>query len=89
MKVAYKPSFIRDLKRIKGDLYERIRDLCFEEIPQYDRLEDVPLDVKKIAGFKEFYRIRIGDYRIGVQWDGEMLVFMRVLHRRDIYRYFP
>lgn len=38
---------------------------------------------------KPFYRIRVGDYRIGFMLDNDILVFMRVLHRKDIYRYFP
>jgi mRNA-degrading endonuclease RelE of RelBE toxin-antitoxin system len=31
----------------------------------------------------------IGDYRLGVIFDGEILIFERVLHRKEIYRYFP
>ncbi len=34
-------------------------------------------------------RIRIGDYRLGIIFDGETLIFERVLHRKEIYRYFP
>jgi mRNA-degrading endonuclease RelE of RelBE toxin-antitoxin system len=39
--------------------------------------------------FDNAYRIRIGDYRLGIIFDGETLIFERVLHRKGIYRYFP
>jgi mRNA interferase RelE/StbE len=36
-----------------------------------------------------FYRVRIGDYRIGLELAGDELIFVRCLHRKEIYRYFP
>ncbi|NET50360.1 MAG: type II toxin-antitoxin system RelE/ParE family toxin [Merismopedia sp. SIO2A8] len=36
-----------------------------------------------------FYRIRIGDYRIGIIAKGDLVSFIRVLHRREMYRNFP
>jgi mRNA-degrading endonuclease RelE of RelBE toxin-antitoxin system len=35
------------------------------------------------------YRICIGNYRLGIEVNGELIEVMRVLHRRDFYRYFP
>jgi mRNA interferase RelE/StbE len=45
----------------------------------------------KLSGYQTFYKIRVGDFRIGLHInDKEHLVeFQRVLHRRDIYRKFP
>jgi mRNA interferase RelE/StbE len=52
-------------------------------------LSDVA-NVKKMQGFKTFYRIRIGDYRMGVELeDTSTLRFIVVLHRKDIYKKFP
>jgi mRNA-degrading endonuclease RelE of RelBE toxin-antitoxin system len=34
-------------------------------------------------------RFRVADYRIGFIFDGQTVIFFRVLHRKDIYRYFP
>jgi len=36
-----------------------------------------------------YYRIRLGDYRIGLVVNEQTVVFVRFLHRREIYRYFP
>ncbi|WP_228041137.1 type II toxin-antitoxin system RelE/ParE family toxin [Nodosilinea sp. LEGE 07088] len=46
-------------------------------------------NVKALVGTTNRYRIRVGDYRIGVELNGETLEIMRVLHRREFYRYFP
>ena len=47
------------------------------------------LKERKVKGEKKFYRIRVGDYRLGVKIEGETVTFIRFLHRKDIYRYFP
>jgi mRNA interferase RelE/StbE len=42
-----------------------------------------------MKGYTNFYRIKTGDYRIGFEYkDGEIIIY-RVLHRKDIYKYFP
>ncbi|XZN91975.1 MAG: type II toxin-antitoxin system RelE family toxin [Microcoleus sp.] len=45
------------------------------------------VNLKKLKGDDNAYRL--GDYRIGFYFDGETVTFARVLHRKDIYRYFP
>jgi mRNA interferase RelE/StbE len=45
--------------------------------------------VKKLVGFKEAFRIRLGNYRVGVFLEGENVIFARVAHRKDIYSIFP
>jgi len=43
-----------------------------------------------MQGFKTFYRIRIGDYRIGIELENPTtLRFIIVLHRKNIYKKFP
>ena len=46
-------------------------------------------DKEKLGGAGNFFRIRIGDYRIGLALEGEGVEFVRCLPRRDLYRYFP
>ena len=43
----------------------------------------------KLSGHDAYYRIRVGDYRIGVEVAEDVIIFVRILHRKDIYRYFP
>lgn len=64
------------------------KTIAFDDIPKLHDMDDVK-NSKKIKVNKQFYRIRVGDYRIGFRLDNNILVFMRALHRKDIYRYFP
>jgi mRNA interferase RelE/StbE len=87
--IQYLPSFIKDLKALKSTpYYETIKTLVFEEIPQILTFEEIT-NIKKLQGYDNAYRIRVGDYRIGLIFDGEIILFQRVLHRKEIYRYFP
>jgi len=46
-------------------------------------------DCKKLKGFKNAYRIRMGNYRIGFLFEDETVKLSRVLNRKDVYKYFP
>ncbi|MFB2968380.1 type II toxin-antitoxin system RelE/ParE family toxin [Aerosakkonema sp. BLCC-F183] len=89
MNTQYLPSFIKDLKALKSTpVFESIKTLVFDEIPDIPNFEDIP-NLKKLKGYENAYRIRLGDYRIGVVFDGETVTYYRVLHRKEFYRYFP
>lgn len=89
MNTDYLPSFLKDFKALKSTPYfESIKALVFEEIPNILTFEEIS-NLKKLKGYENAYRIRIGDYRSGILFDGETVTFQRVLHRKDIYRYFP
>ena len=45
--------------------------------------------VRRITGVEDHYRIRIGDYRLGIAIEGDMVILVRFMHRREIYRFFP
>jgi mRNA interferase RelE/StbE len=46
-------------------------------------------DCKKLTGYKTAYRIRMGQYRIGFYYEHKTIELVRILHRKEIYRYFP
>lgn len=89
MNVEYLPKFLKDLKALKSSTgFESINSLVFDEIPKFERLEDIK-NLSKLKGFDNAYRIRVGDYRIGFFFEENTLTFARVLQRSEIYRYFP
>jgi mRNA-degrading endonuclease RelE of RelBE toxin-antitoxin system len=80
---------LKDLKKLKSTPYfESIKSLTFDEIPNIESFEEIP-NVTKLKGYENAYRIRVGDYHIGMIFDGEILMFQRILHRKEICRYFP
>jgi mRNA interferase RelE/StbE len=46
-------------------------------------------NLRKLMSGGGHYRIRIGDYRLGLILEGDTIIFVRFLHRKDLYRYFP
>ena len=88
MDVSFKKRFIKDLSKIPNPYKLHIEKVVFEDIPNADKLEDVP-NVVHMSGTEAFYQIRKGEYRIGFEYSEGKLVFFRVLHRKDIYNKFP
>ncbi len=88
MTATFRKSFLRDLKKLKdAKVRGRIREVI-EAVEEADSLSDLP-DVKKMSGGSGYYRVRIGSHRIGLAVEGEEVEFVRVLDRKDIYKYFP
>lgn len=88
MKTAFKASFLRSLKKIqdyqlKTDIADTILNIeLAESLKQINNL-------KKLKGYKLYYRIRIGDYRIGIKMETDTVIFVDIDHRKNIYRIFP
>ena len=90
MEVFFKKTFIKDFKNLPQNIQEKAREIClfiFPKIANSDELKNI--SIKKIAGFNGYYRIRIGNYRIGFKKENGKIIFMRALHKKDIYRFFP
>ncbi|MDI6793146.1 MAG: type II toxin-antitoxin system RelE/ParE family toxin [bacterium] len=89
MEVQYRKLFLKDLKKLKGQpVYEQVFNLAFTILPKVNKLRDVA-DVKIMRSSPNRYRIRIGNYRVGVELRGKTVEMMRALHRQEFYRYFP
>lgn len=88
MRITFRKSFTRDLKKIGDqDILDRVTKVL-EEVEAARTLQEISA-LKKLRGGKHFYRIRVGDYRLGVVIEADEVEFIRCLSRRDLYRYFP
>ncbi|OAI13750.1 plasmid stabilization protein [Methylomonas koyamae] len=88
MKVRFEAKFSKDLRDIKdGKLLAKVKELIID-CQNAESLIELS-HVKKLQGYESFYRIRIGDFRIGLEFVSGELIFTRCLHRKDIYKYFP
>jgi mRNA interferase RelE/StbE len=80
--VIAKPA-LNTLQKLPKDVRRRIRN----------RIDDLthdprPPGVEKLAGEPNGYRVRVGDYRVLYEIQGDQLVVyvVRIGHRRDVYR---
>ncbi|MBD2435426.1 type II toxin-antitoxin system RelE/ParE family toxin [Nostoc sp. FACHB-110] len=88
MNVEFRKSFEKDLSKIRDETLLQKIQTVIEEVENAESLLDVN-NVKKLKADGDYYRIRIGDYRIGLTISDGIIVFVRALQRKDIYRYFP
>ncbi len=89
MRLEFRKSFIKDLKKRKSDkaLLKRVKHIILEveEAQDTNKIKNL----KKLKSQGNHYRIRLGDFRLGLVIEGDIARFVRFLHRGDIYRYFP
>ena len=88
MKIAFKTSFVRDLKKIRN---ERLLNQIRNTIDRAEKSNDIAeiSNIKQLKGLRNHFRIRIGTYRIGLALVEDTLYFVRCLPRKDIYKRFP
>mgnify|MGYP001607502037 CR=1 FL=1 len=88
MELEFRETFLKDVKGIRDAAAKKKVAAVISDAKRAASLFDLK-NAKKMEGSVSYYRIRIGDYRIGVKLQEKTLVFMRCLNRKDIYRYFP
>jgi mRNA interferase RelE/StbE len=88
MTVEYLESFYKDLENIHLPSVKKAIQRAIENAQQANNLSELR-QLKKLSGFSDAFRIRIGDYRIGLFINGDVVQFARIIHRKDIYRLFP
>jgi len=81
--VDFEPAASRQFNRLDKNIQARLK-------PKIDALAENPRPhgYKKLQGFENYYRIRLGDYRVIYEiHDNVLLVLVvEVGHRRGIYR---
>ena len=88
MNVKYRKRFLTDLAKIPSEPRKAIEKFVFEEAPRLNSLGKSG-KVERLKGYKSCYKVRFGSYRVGLRMEGDVVTFERVLHRREIYRFFP
>lgn len=78
----------KDLQRLPPDMRSKTEHIVFVQMPALTQLHAFP-NVKKLEGYKNFYRLRIGAYRLGFKFEVGKVTAYRILHRKEIYKYFP
>jgi mRNA interferase RelE/StbE len=88
MKVGFDKSFSKSLDKLKNEQVKKRIISLIEKCEAAEKLTDIS-NLKKMTSFTNFYRIKLGDYRIGLEYEDDTLIFIVVAHRKDIYDIFP
>jgi mRNA interferase RelE/StbE len=88
MKTAFKASFLKAIRKIEDNqLKEDIKNAILN-VESAKNIKQIK-DLKKLKGYKQYFRIRIGNYRIGIKIEEDTVFFVEFDHRKNIYRTFP
>jgi len=89
MEIVYGKGFSKDLDTIRNESKIKVDLLkLIENIKGAGSLSDLK-NVRKIEGYQGYFRIKVGDYRLGIKLTQNRVELIRFLHRKDIYRRFP
>lgn len=88
MKTAFRESFDSDLSVITDAALLRRIKKAIEQVEAARTFQQIP-NLKRIEAAGKYYRIRLGEYRIGFVFEAGAVTFIRCLHRKEVYRYFP
>jgi len=85
---AFRESFDADLAAITDSALLRRIKKVIEQVEAAKTFQQIP-NLKRLEASGKYYRIRVGDYRIGFVFERSAVTFVRCLNRKEIYRYFP
>lgn len=89
MIVEFDRSFSKSLTKVKDALILKRIERTIIQLEKAPSLSKVS-NIRKLTGFKDYYRIRIGDYRLGFEQINNYTIRLIIIaHRKDIYKIFP
>lgn len=88
-KVEYTNRFLKELAELPKEIQSQAEGIVFHEL-----LTANPFSLgylERMKGYSDKYKIRVGDYRIGITIDkkNNLIICQRIANRKDIYRTFP
>ena len=87
MNVDYSKDFKKSVKKLSGKMLDSVRRVV-EEVKNAESLKDIT-DCKKLVGFRNVYRIRIGDYRafftFHIEIINDTIIFRYLVPRGEAY----
>ncbi len=88
MNVLYSKKFLKQLAKLPESVRLKIESFVFTELPQITTLAETG-KIEKMTGYADYYKIRFNDYRVGLKLENNTVKIEVVMHRREIYKYFP
>jgi mRNA interferase RelE/StbE len=88
MRVEITRQFSKDVLDAELDIQEAVIELI-ETAREIDSIRKLS-NIKKLKGYKNAYRVRLGKYRVGLLTiENDTISFERCLRRDKIYNVFP
>lgn len=79
MRIEFKPRAVKDLEALDRSVARRILGKI------RDLESGLAGDMKRLTNFTPEYRLRVGDYRVLFEIEGDRVIIYRVKHRSQAY----
>jgi mRNA interferase RelE/StbE len=78
-KISYEKEALKELEKLEPSVSRRIVD-------KIDKMSENPAscDIKKLKA-SDYYRLRIGDYKVIFIFDNNLIKILKIGHRQQIY----
>ena len=87
MNVEYSKDFEKSVKKLSGKMLDSIRKVI-TEVKNAENIKEIT-DCKKLVGYRNVYRIRIGDYRafftFHIEIVNDTVIFRYLVSRGEAY----
>ena len=78
--IQFKPRAVKDIEAFPFTIQTRI-------LARIEKMSDnLSGNVKRLTDFTPEYRLRVGEYRVLFEIEGDKIVIYRIRHRREAYR---
>ena len=86
IELIFEKRFEKDLRKVANKkVLQHLKRLILK-VSEAKNLSEINEKVKRLKSNSKYYRIRIGDYRIGLEVQKGKVIFVRILLRKDIYK---
>lgn len=87
--LEFKKIFLKELAKLPKEVRYRVEEKVLTNEVINNPFKTFPLE--KMSGYKDKYKIRFGNYRVGITLDNKFkkIIFCRIAHRKEIYEIFP
>jgi len=88
MQVEFRKKFLKELSKLPTQYQNNIEEFIFNKLPECGSISEIG-KIEKMRGYKDYFKIRFGDYRVGIKKENNIIIVETVKHRREIYKFFP
>jgi mRNA interferase RelE/StbE len=88
MEVEFTKIFSKQIDTLHDETMKVRLAQVVQNVISANTLQDI-VNLKKLKGHRTAYRIRMGDYRVGLFFEDGLIIFAYLAHRKDIYNRFP
>ena len=89
MRIEFSKNIGKDVKRLKDRRFKARLEKVVLELQAIESLYEFHGDLSALSGVSDYYRIRIGDYRLVFKALDNGIELLHFRHRKDVYKEFP